>query len=597
MTQEEFYEEIKHIDQHAIDRFNDEITHTGSWHAYAGYYGLKIKHTIEGALKKNIYRTLEHVIRDKNFRKYWFNTNVNRKSPITWYNNRIYLGNAYYEALKAVQNNPNIYTSDLSKDYTEWRDYRIHLLQTKILNLVTRPTIQISAPGETLQTVSEGARSGVKRPTTTDISEQAETQVKRPALRPATNIQPTKQATTTGQPGPIANPQQDILQGNAANTKGSVSGEAGSRKSQKQQGAYFGLIEVINLALHCKEDKLYVCVSTFNFNIRFSTVVNKLKLSICPDRYVAAYYFNIIQRLDDQKDIEDDDKDLSRNYNIMFCTCFAISIQDISHNNIWGNENDLFCDLIVTMLARSKLFTNDWEFIGEVEKAPIRGRHIHLLLFQNIRRTETVIEEIEELIKDTFKGLHVTYNEISNSVTPFIGTANSCKSHIARLIWKLFPLPARIIQDGIFTFANLVNSGCGLWEEPSIAPDLADTAKLVLREGWSDVQIAIKNKGSQILGEKIPIIITTNRTIYSYCSSERVAFEARLFSFTCNKPFPYDNLCTADIHYCNFILDSSSGATSQTTGTSNTVLGKRKRQASHDKRRAMGIISSQPSTL
>nr|CAI5822685.1 unnamed protein product [Callosobruchus analis] len=179
MTQEEFYEEIKHIDQHAIDRFNDEITRTGSWHAYAGYYGLKIKHTIEGALKKNIYRTLEH----------------------------------------------------------------IHLLQTKLLNLVTRPTIQISAPGETLQTVSEGARSGVKRPTTTDISEQAETQVKRPALRPATNIQPTKQATTTGQPGPIANPQQDILQGNAANTKGSVSGEAGSRKSQKQQGAYFGLIE------------------------------------------------------------------------------------------------------------------------------------------------------------------------------------------------------------------------------------------------------------------------------------------------------------------------------------------------------------------
>lgn len=77
----------------------------------------------------------------------------------------------------------------------------------------------------------------------------------------------------------------------------------------------------------------------------------------------------------------------------------------------------------------------------------------------------------------------------------FKGIANSGKTHIAKTIWQLFPLHTRVLQDSIFTFANLINSGCGLWEEPYISPDKADTSKLIL-ERCSDTQIAIKNKAS-----------------------------------------------------------------------------------------------------
>nr|CAH7753317.1 unnamed protein product [Callosobruchus chinensis] len=206
-------------------------------------------------------------------------------------------------------------------------------------------------------TVPEGPSSGSKRPATSGVEEQAETQVKRPALRPSTGIQVSSKTNSSSQPGPVDNPQQETTSGNAANSKGSVSGEAGTRKSQKPQGPIFGSIKVSKMVLnphqrsfiwlfvskehandYCemvdlvyhnsnlnifeinKEEldysclktageKLYACVSTFNFNIKFQTLANKLKLAISPDKYCAAYYFNIIvQRLEDIKDIEDDEK-------------------------------------------------------------------------------------------------------------------------------------------------------------------------------------------------------------------------------------------------------------------------------------------------
>lgn len=73
-------------------------------------------------------------------------------------------------------------------------------------------------------------------------------------------------------------------------------------------------------------------------------------------------------------------------------------------------------------------------------------------------------------------------------------------------MWKQFLPHTRIVQDGIFTFANLINSGCGLWDEPFIAPDMADITKLVL-ERCPNVQISIKTKGSQVPHKELPIII------------------------------------------------------------------------------------------
>nr|CAI5830568.1 unnamed protein product [Callosobruchus analis] len=111
-----------------------------------------------------------------------------------------------------------------------------------------------AAPEDPSTPLSEGTSSSAKRPAPSDIELQAETQAKRPALRPAMGIQQSSKAATTSRPGPLDHPQQETAQGSAANTKGSVSGEAGSRKSQKQQGAFFGLIEACTYLPNFVED-------------------------------------------------------------------------------------------------------------------------------------------------------------------------------------------------------------------------------------------------------------------------------------------------------------------------------------------------------
>lgn len=150
----------------------------------------------------------------------------------------------------------------------------------------------------------------------------------------------------------------------------------------------------------------------------------------------------------------------------------------------------------------------------------------------------------------------------------FGGAANSGKSHIARLIWKCFVNPQRIVQDGIFTFSNLVNAGCGLWEEPFITPDNVDTAKLIL-EGCPDVQIAIKGQSSVKLNKRVPIIITTNHKLERYVSGDRDALNARCFAFDTFKQEYNVNFCNAINHYCNRIKLDKFSDTSNSECSSN----------------------------
>lgn len=91
----------------------------------------------------------------------------------------------------------------------------------------------------------------------------------------------------------------------------------------------------------------------------------------------------------------------------------------------------------------------------------------------------------------------------------FYGPASCGKSHLARMLWKCFALNTRIVSDGLFSFANLIGSGCALWDEPFINPELVDQTKLVL-EGEPDITITIKQKGAEKLGKRVPIIITSN---------------------------------------------------------------------------------------
>lgn len=104
----------------------------------------------------------------------------------------------------------------------------------------------------------------------------------------------------------------------------------------------------------------------------------------------------------------------------------------------------------------------------------------HWLQFQDINIDNFDISLIEWIFQKT-----------KRNVLIFLRPPNSGKSHIARLYWELFTIHTRLIQDGIFTFANLINSDCALWEEPYITADNADTCKLIM-EGEEDVNIKSK---------------------------------------------------------------------------------------------------------
>lgn len=188
--------------------------------------------------------------------------------------------------------------------------------------------------------------------------------------------------------------------------------------------------------------------------------------------------------------------------------------------------------------------------------------------------------ETQNINRSTFNDAMGTWLKATTKENAFVflGTPNSGKSHIARLIWQLFPLHTRIIQDGLFTFANLINSGCGLWEEPYIVTDYVDTTKLIL-EGCEDVQIAIKNKPSQALGKRVPIIITTNKPLSKYVSGESLAFDVRCKTIQCDKTYNPSLECQSHEHYC-FNIEAVDRTDSRDPDASCSVPGKRKRKTS-----------------
>lgn len=132
------------------------------------------------------------------------------------------------------------------------------------------------------------------------------------------------------------------------------------------------------------------------------------------------------------------------------------------------------------------------------------------------------------------------------------GIPNAGKSHFAQAVWQSFTIHTRLLQDGIFTFANLINSDCALWEEPLITPDNVDMCKLAL-EGQHNISVAIKNQASKQLTKRVPILITTNKDISTYCSSERQAIHVRSYKFICNTPIYDDMFCKSVIHTCTDI--------------------------------------------
>lgn len=62
-------------------------------------------------------------------------------------------------------------------------------------------------------------------------------------------------------------------------------------------------------------------------------------------------------------------------------------------------------------------------------------------------------------------------------------------------------------------------------------------------EGQRNMSVAIKNQASQQLTKRVPILMTTNKDISTYCSSERGAINVRSYKFFCNTAVDEENLC------------------------------------------------------
>lgn len=124
----------------------------------------------------------------------------------------------------------------------------------------------------------------------------------------------------------------------------------------------------------------------------------------------------------------------------------------------------------------------------------------------------------------------------------FIGAADTGKSVIGNALMACFRFSKKLSQDGIFTFANIIGQDMCLWEEPFITTELSDTAKNVL-EGNPNTTISIKNQSSVKIGKKIPIVVTTNKQLYHYCSGDAPAYDARSYIVNFNRNMSNVVLC------------------------------------------------------
>lgn len=172
-----------------------------------------------------------------------------------------------------------------------------------------------------------------------------------------------------------------------------------------------------------------------------------------------------------------------------------------------------------------------------------KGQHCACAVLQAL---EWQSINIEDFMYKLFKWLNGA--EKANALL-FIGPPDCGKSYLANSIWKHFLLKTRIVPDGIFSFANLIGSGCALWDEPMIAADMADQTKLIL-EGEPNVAITIKNQKSQNLGKRVPIIITSNHELSRYCTKDKDAFDVRTYKFTFHQPYNNGKQCTSKTHFC-----------------------------------------------
>nr|QID88579.1 NS1 [Chapparvovirus sp.] len=114
------------------------------------------------------------------------------------------------------------------------------------------------------------------------------------------------------------------------------------------------------------------------------------------------------------------------------------------------------------------------------------------------------------------------------------GCSNTGKTTFIRPLLKIFNW-GEIQSSGQFMFQNCINKELLIWEEPLIGHDFVEGVKRVF-EGM-DTQVAVKYKPPQTL-YRTPILITTNKKLWHYSTSDEAALRNRIFLY-------YFNNCAA----------------------------------------------------
>lgn len=126
----------------------------------------------------------------------------------------------------------------------------------------------------------------------------------------------------------------------------------------------------------------------------------------------------------------------------------------------------------------------------------------------------------------------VTKQHPKRNTFELIGPSNTGKTSFIRGFAQC--CPGGEIQNGLtFNFEGLVGMYWGRWDEPMLAPEVADKFKQIA-EG-QDCHVTVKFKKPTPL-KRTPIFITTNFPIWRWCEDQRIMFINRMFSYR----FKYD---------------------------------------------------------
>lgn len=182
-----------------------------------------------------------------------------------------------------------------------------------------------------------------------------------------------------------------------------------------------------------------------------------------------------------------------------------------------------------SVIANCRLFLlrpTDAHFILKRAVQGREGGHFlriwNWLLYQDIDPGNFILDFWNILFRTTSK----------HNVLCLHGSSNTGKTTFIRPLLEILNF-GEVTAGGQFMFQNCVNKELIIWEEPLIGPDYVEMCKRVF-EGMI-TQVPVKFKPAVTL-YRTPIIITTNKDVWYYCSSDESALRNRMIIYKADNP-------------------------------------------------------------